>query len=334
MINVVFFLLGAISLAYFFLSKNGLTIDRNVIIPGSSGTPRVASLVIGILLLLGAMGATVINSDSRGLRFTFGAISNEALKPGLHLNVPLIQSIKTVTIRPMEVQTSIEVDSDGAITKDNQTIGAELTLFYIYKEDELPFMWKDFGEEKLKSIVLKSTMESFKAQVGKFDIFALPISQDSIRMKTIKQIRLMVSDYPITVTELKITNYDWSEDFDNQIKETMNRSQQVKQKEQELLITEQESQKVVKKAEADKTALITTAEGEKGAAQLRADAKALEGEGIRKYNESIAKTIDLEIKLRELHIKEITAEKWNGQYVPINNYGPIPVQTGGILPLK
>jgi regulator of protease activity HflC (stomatin/prohibitin superfamily) len=332
MINLVFLVVGALALIYFFISKNGLTIDGREIIPASTGGGRKIALIVGIAFLLAASGAKVIPSDSRGLRFTFGAISQQALKPGLHFNIPLAQNIKTVTIRPLEVNTKIEVNSDGAITKDNQTIGSEIALFYIYKEDALPLMWKDFGEEKLKSIALKSTTESFKAQVGRYDIFELPLSQDSIRLKTLKQIRSMVANYPITITELKITNYDWSDDFDAQIKETMNRSQQVKQKEQELLITEQESQKVVKKAEADKTALITTAEGEKAAAELRAEAKALEGEGIRKYNESIAKTIELEIKLRQLKIEEIKAERWNGQFVPTNNYGPIPVQTGMMQP--
>ena len=28
----------------------------------------------------------------------------------------------------------------------------------------------------------------------------------------------------------------------------------------------------------------------------------------------------------------VPAEKWDGAYVPTNNYGPIPVQTGSIKP--
>jgi regulator of protease activity HflC (stomatin/prohibitin superfamily) len=192
-------------------------------------------------------------------------------------------------------------------------------------------MWKEYGEEKLKSIIQKSKTEAFKAQIGRYDIFSLPTSQDSIRIKTLKQIKMMLSAYPVTITELKITNYDWSDDFDNQIKQTMNRSQEVKQKEQELLITEQEAQKKVKNAEADKQALVTASEGERIAAENRAEAKALEGEGIRKFNESVAKNMSLEIELRKLKIEEIKAERWNGQYVPNNHYGPIPVQTNGYL---
>lgn len=114
----------------------------------------------------------------------------------------------------------------------------------------------------------------------------------------------------------------------------MNRSQQVKQKEQELLIAEQEAQKQVKVAEATKTALITQAEGDKEAAALRADAKALEGEGIRKYNEAVALNWGIELKKIELENERLRINRWNGVYVPTNNYGPIPVQTGNMQPPK
>jgi len=41
--------------------------------------------------------------------------------------------------------------------------------------------------------------------------------------------------------------------------------------------------------------------------------------------------MDQELAFRELEIKKIEKEKWNGQYVPNNMYGPIPVNTvGGI----
>ncbi len=335
MLSVLFFVFGALLMALFFFSKSGLEIGGTGVVKSMEKKPRFAILIAAISLFLLSFGTIkIIPSDSRGLRFTFGAIADKPLQPGIHFSAPFIQAIETVTLQPIEVETDITVDEEGAITRDNQTIGAQLALFYVYKENELPVMWKSYGEEKLKSIILKSMTEAFKAQVGRYDIFVLPISQDSIRIKTLRQIRLMVANYPVLITELKITNYDWSADFDNQIKTTMNRSQQVKQKEQEKLMAEQEAQKGVVQATARKQIAITDAEGIKAAAQLKADAKALEGEGIRKYNESIAKNIDLEIRLRTLRIEEIRVQRWNGQYVPQNNYTPIPIQNGGILGIK
>ncbi|MDD4290073.1 MAG: SPFH domain-containing protein, partial [Patescibacteria group bacterium] len=263
-----------------------------------------------------------------------GAIENRELQPGLHFKIPLFQSIKLIPIRPVQTEYLVPVGEDGAITKDNQTIGAKLTVFYVYNQGFLVKMWKDYGQEKLETIIAKTMLESFKGSIGKYDIFSLPVAQDSIRAITLQSIKGKMVNYPITITELKITNYDWSEEFDKQITQTMERAQQVKQKQQELLIAEQEAQKEVKQAEAAKTAMITKAEGEKAAALLLAEAKEAEGRGIQKYNEAVQKNMTLEVQLRQLEIEKIKAEKWNGQYVPTNHYGPIPIQTGAIQPSK
>jgi DUF4097 and DUF4098 domain-containing protein YvlB len=70
--------------------------------------------------------------------------------------------------------------------------------------------------------------------------------------------------------------------------------------------------------------------GEKQRVALEDEAKVLEAEGIRKYNEAIAQNLNIEIRLRELEIEKIRVERWDGKYVPNNMYGPIPVNTGGI----
>jgi regulator of protease activity HflC (stomatin/prohibitin superfamily) len=128
---------------------------------------------------------------------------------------------------------------------------------------------------------------------------------------------------------VKLTNYDWSDEFDRQTAETMNRAQQVRQKEQELETAKLESQKQVAVAQAERDALIARAEGEKQRVALEAEAKVLEGEGIRSYNEAISQNLSIEIRMRELEIEKIRVERWDGKYVPNTMYGPIPVNTQG-----
>jgi regulator of protease activity HflC (stomatin/prohibitin superfamily) len=261
----------------------------------------------------------IVDAGNKGLKFRMGAIQDQTVDQGFNWRIPLIENIKEITIRPIQLDDKVEVGANGAITKDNQTIGAQMTVFYTYDQNKLVSVYKDVGEDKLKSIISTTLKGSFKGVVGNYTIFELPVNQDAIRAKTFEQMKDQMASYPVSITELKITNYDWSDEFDKQIAETMNRSQQVKQAEQELLITQQNAQKKVKEAEADKEA-----------ARLNAEAKALEGEGIRKYNESVAVNWEIELKKLQLAIEMKKAEKWNGQYVPTNNYGPIPLETGAI----
>lgn len=293
----------------------------------------IGGIIVAIIAFMILKPFQIVNSGNRGLRFTMGSLSEKVEPEGIAWRWPLFQKVKEISIRPQQIDYEVEVGGDGAISNDNQTIGAGLTVFYKYDENRLVEMWRNTGEEKMKAILTQTLKESFKKVIGNYTIFEIAGNQEKIRSEVVEKFRgdLSAGNYPVQITEVKIVNYDWSDAFEKQIEETMKRAQEVKQKEQELLITEQEAQKLVKQAEAEKQSLITKAEGEKEAAKLNAEAKALEGEGIRKYNEEVAKNWDIELKKMQIQLEMNRVEKWNGQYIPNNMYGPIPVDTvGGI----
>ena len=288
------------------------------------------AVVLSIIFFIGSVGIfETVKAGNLGVLTTFGKVK-EIKNPGLVFRIPIVQDVIHITTQPIQVDKNIPVSEDGAITKDNQTVGASLTFFYKYKSEEMKDVYEKYGTERLTNIIKASGTECLKSELGKYEIFNIPMSQSQIQQSVYNDLKAKMSEYPIELTEVKILNYDWSDDFDKQIEQTMQKAQEVKRKQQELLVAEQEAQKVVKTAEANKQATITEAEGEKESAKLRADAKALEGEGIRKYNQSVQANVALEVKLRQLEIEKIKAKKWNGQYVPTNNYGPIPFVTGGL----
>lgn len=274
----------------------------------------------------------IVDSGYRGLKFTMGKLQNEVLNEGPRFKWPLFQKIEEISIRPIQLDHDIIVGPEGAITKDNQNVGASMTLFYKYQPEKLAEMWRDVGEEKIRDIAEKAMRTYFKQAVGKYTIFDIAPIQEQIRIAVLNDLKTdLSSKLPIDLIDLNIVNYDWPDTFEKSIEETMQKAQLVKQKQQDLLVAEQEAQKQVKQAEAAKTALITQAEGRKTAAALDAEAMALKGEGIKKYNASVAVNMDLELQLRKLEIEKIKAGRWNGLNVPNNMYGPIPVNTiGGI----
>jgi len=291
-----------------------------------------AIIVVIALVILAALSPIArVNAGERGLIRTWGAVENRVLDPGIHWRWPFVQKVETYTAQPIELTYKVEVGEHGALTKDNQTVGSTMVLFYKYDIGRLVEMRNDWGEQPLRSKTQAALIEAFKESIGVYDIFNVAMNREKIREEAWGRFTSKVDGYPINVTELRISNYDWSQEFENQIETTMQRAQQVKQAEQDLLLTEQKAQKQVKEAEAQKAALVTKAEGEKEAAALMAEAKALEGEGIRQYNNSVQANMDLEVKIRELEIRKLEMEQWDGKYVPNNMYGPIPVDTVGGL---
>lgn len=293
---------------------------------------RLGGAIAGILFFVLAVNPVVIiPSGSHGLRFTWGSVDKNELYQGMRFKIPFVQEVKILSMRPHEDAFSIPISKEGAVTRDNQTIGAEIKFFYTYKDGQLSRLWSEIGEEQIVSIIQSSVTESFKIVVGQYNIFDIPMNQDKIRRQVFELVNEKVRGYPASISDFMITNYDWSEDFNKQIEATMQSAQMVKKKQQELLVTQQEAQKIVKQAEAEREALVQKATGERDAALLRAEAKQAEGDGIRKYNEAVAKNMSQEIEFRKLAIEQTKANRWNGQQVSTNNYGPIPVQTGSLV---
>ncbi|MBB1578517.1 MAG: prohibitin family protein [candidate division SR1 bacterium] len=273
-------------------------------------------LFVAVVVLVAFRPFTTVKSTERGVVYKFGAV-NSKLGEGLHFVIPFVESVKKIPITPQEMDLELPVAENGAITKDNQTIGANISIFYRFNDAEILDLAKNYGVDIVKQKVQKDTLEAFKQAIGQNTIFDVAQNQEKIRSQVKKMTNEKIGEYPVVIDDIKISNYDWSEEFDNQIASTMKIAQEAKQQEQQLKKVEIEAQQAVKKAEANKEA-----------ERLNAEAMELKGKGVRAYNDAITsnqRNMELEIQLKKLEIEKIKAEKWNGQYVPINNYGPIPV---------
>jgi len=273
------------------------------------------TLIILLTILIQRPWVTV-KSTERGIVYRWWAVT-ESLWEWLHMILPFADSVKKVAIVPTTLDISIPVDSQGSITKDNQTIGSSITVFYRFESSKLLDIAKNYWFEVLVNKIIKDTTESFKQVIWGYTIFDVAQKQEEIRQLVKKAVVQKIGEYPIMIDDIKVSNYDRSEAFDAQIAKTMEMAQEAKQSEQALKKIEIDAQKRVKEAEANKQAEA-----------LNADAMKLKGEGIAEYNAAITsnpKNMELELKLKELEIEKIKAEKWNWQYVPTNNYWPIPV---------
>ena len=282
-------------------------------------------LIAGVVGLIGFAilnPVVIVGSGEKGLVFNWGAVQDGVLDQGLHFRVPFMQHVETLTIQPIQEEVQVPVNAGGAITKDNQTVGADTLVYYQYDPSKLVYMWREYGTENITRLVSSALKETFKETIGDYTIFDVAQHQEELRGKVTEGVKAKLAAYPITVTELRIQNYDWSDAFDQQIQLTMQAAQQVKQKEQELLIAEQEAQKSVKTAEAAKESMVKKAEGERDAAKLHAEAKALEGEGIKKYNDAIAQNLEVTLKLKQLDIEMEKATHWTN--VPQQVYTALP----------
>jgi regulator of protease activity HflC (stomatin/prohibitin superfamily) len=240
----------------------------------------------------------IVSSNERGLIYTLGKVSDDVLEPGLQFKMPFFQRIKTWSVVPNEYDITIDIAEDAAISKDNQSIGVRTVVYWKYDIEKLPYIAKNWNDNRIVQQLKVTSIQSIKSIVGKYTVFDLAPSQAAMANEIYDMLskELAKSTVPINVTQVSITNFDWSDEFDKQIKETMNRSQQVKQSEQEANIAEQQNRKISIEAEAKARAQVAQAQGELDAAKLRAEAQLVEAKATAEANRIKAQPSSLEFQ--------------------------------------
>lgn len=313
----------------------------------------VLAIVLVLLFAIITQSCTTVKSTERGVSVMFGKVQDREIDSGLNFKIPFVENIKKYSVEPNQLNMLIEPSVNGALTKDNQTVGITVKVVWKYNENKIDEIAKNYSEKKLETIVLTITEAGAKNIIGRYDINSLAERQEELSREIKARMEEIIGDnnYPLLIVDVQTTNFDWSDDFDRQIAITMNKKQETKQYEQELEKTRIESQKQVAEAEAKRASDIARAEGEQKSAILRAEgqkqssiakaegdlkvaelqaqAKKVEGEALKDYNNSIKENLEVELELRRLEIELAKINKWNGIYVPNNMYGPIPVDTAG-----
>ena len=115
-----------------------------------------------------------------------------------------------------------------------QTVGTTVNVKYAYDEARIMDIATRYGDSVIESAMKSNIIASVKEVVGRYSIYELVEKQPEVTNCVSESILARMVDYPITISQTTITNWDWSDDFDRQIKETANRTQQVKQADSRL----------------------------------------------------------------------------------------------------
>lgn len=286
----------------------------------------ITQVLVGVVVVIVAMVVTfsaffTIKSTERGVLSTFGKVE-KVLEPGLHTKIPFVQTVEKYTLVPQEYKLVVPVNGDSAaLSKDNQSLGYTSVIQFQYNESEIMDIAKRWSRDRLVDNIKNEFIFATKSAVATYSSSDVASNQLPIAAN-IKKICIdyfTSTNVPVIITNTTIDSWDWSDDFDTMIKETMKKQQEVKQKEAEVEIATQEAQKTVVSAQAALDAAKLTAES----TRVTADAEAYK-------NRQIAQNAAQQ-QAQWKHEEEMARlDKWDGHYVPTNNYGPIPVQAGSI----
>lgn len=301
-------------------TRHGLPIGKLV--------TAVIGAIVALIIIFGSM--YIVSEGERGVLTRNGAFVSVE-EPGLGFKVPFIDSVTDMEVRNMRVETPVHVYSS-----DTQQYEAAVSVNYDLNPAEIERIFKTEGvyyaERRLKPLVettLKEVAGKYSAQrtIQERDVFGAQV-RDAIRDEAAR--------YGINVTEVQVTNIDFTDQFEAAIEDAMLAKAKVEEERNILDQKRIQAETRVVEATAQANARREEAQGEADAVKFAAEAEAIrieqigeaEAEAIRKKAESLRNNPEL-----TAYTYSLAAQNWDGklptQFVPgstlpILNVAPQP----------
>jgi regulator of protease activity HflC (stomatin/prohibitin superfamily) len=235
----------------------------------------------------------LIRTGERGVVLRFGAMTGKVLNEGLYMVAPVID-----TVEIMSVQVNAYPAEASAASRDMQEVHTNVTLNYQLDVLKVGEIYRDMRRDYVERVVAPSIQEAVKAATAMYNAEELVGQRESVRMK-IKDIltNKLQTQYGICVRDISITNFNFSEKFNEAIerKATAVQDAETAKRNLEKVKMEQQAQIEIAKAQA---------------------------ESLRLQKQNV--TTEL-IKLRQIDAQMKMIEKWDGKFPQVMAGGNTPL---------
>ena len=171
----------------------------------------IAIIVFTLIFLVFSMAYT-IKAGERGVLLTFQKPSMDAVGEGLHFKIPLMQKIVK-----LDVKTQKYVADASAASKDLQIVSTEIAVNYHLVPETVPKLYQEIGLGFENSIIQPAVQEVIKASTAKFTAEELITRRSEVKedIKMLLRERLVIRG--IITEEISITDFEFSESFNDAI---------------------------------------------------------------------------------------------------------------------
>ena len=266
---------------------------------GGGKAGMVYFLIAIVLMLVLAKPFTIIEEGQRGILSTNGKYQDQALLPGLHFIVPIIQKVYVVDtkVRIINYASRIEAASNtsGIVAKPAVTVldkrslpvSIELTVQYRLNSQYAAQTISNWGfswEDKIINPVVRDVVRNV---IGKYDAEALTQMRNDLGTEIEEGIRNSVTNLknsPAILQSVQLRDIILPPKVKEQIERVQIAKQEVQKAEQDVQRVKQEALKRAAEAEG-------IAQKKRIEAQGKADAVTIEAEANAKANILISKSL-------------------------------------------
>lgn len=256
------------------------------------GVLRVGAVLLLLILIFSC--TVIIPAGHTGVVSVFGQVSSNVLQEGFHFKLPW-QSVNKMDNRVVKLEVSTE-----AFSSDLQTVNTTLAVNYRLNTDMSYSIYKNVGTKYEDTLVTPAVNEVLKAIIAKYTAEQSITNRSVISGALIQGLNAKLQDEGLTVTDVNIIDFDFSETYISAIE-----AKQVAEQTYQKAKTEQNQLTMEKQAEAERR--VIEAEASLEVAKIDAEAVEFAGQKEAAANQAIASS------LSPLFVEYYKLQQWDGK---------------------
>lgn len=233
-----------------------------------------------------------VGAGQRGIVMNFGAVQDQVLDEGLHLKIPVMQSVILMDVKVQKVETDA-----AAASADLQDVSSRVALNYHVVPDKANVVYQKIGIEFRERIIDPAILEVVKAVTAKYTAEELITKRPAVSEAMRQALMERLIENNIAVDAFSIVIFSFSKVFT------------------EAIEAKQTAEQLALKAKRDLDRIRIEAEQKITAAKA-------EAESLRLQKANISPDL-LELRKIEANMKAI--EKWDGILPQVTGGGAIPL---------
>lgn len=265
---------------------------------GETNLSMIASIIVAGLVILAAALLTAsfgqVPAGYRGVVLMFGAPTGQVLGEGFYtLFPPYIKTVELMSVQVHAYDTPAE-----AASKDLQVVKTQVTLNYALDPSAVVRIYRDLRQEYVERIIKPAIQEAVKATTARFTAEELITKRPEVRDAIESSLSQRLNRFGIQVVAMSITDFNFSEAFNQAIEAKVTAQQQALKAERDLQRVKLEAQQQIERAKA-------------------------EAEALRIQKQNV--TAEL-VRLRQIEAQMKAIEKWDGRMPTVVTAGaPVPL---------
>ena len=241
-------------------------------IPTAHVLKGILGAVVGAVILVAGASAPFVEipAGNVGVVTNFGSVQPGTLEPGLHIVIPIVQSVAIIDTRVQPHQFQ-EID---AASFEYQTVKLTGVMNYHVDGQFASDLYQRVGTDFASKVIDPAFNDFIKTVVPAYKVDAILGARDEIRSKAKEALAANLAQYHIIVDDIYIANIAFSNEFQAAIEAKQVAQQQVQTEQQILAQKKIQADQAVAQAQGQADSNVKLAEGQAAATVALANGQA------------------------------------------------------------